>query len=167
MKKNRSLALLLLLVLGGAAYALRVPPGAREAELTLPDGTRIWAELALTAAEQERGLMFRESLPADSGMLFVFADGGVKGFWMKNTFVDLDMVFLDAGMKVLRVFHRVPCSRADQPESEVARVSAPAAEVLELAAGTARAHRLKPGSVIRVRFPPPVLRVPHRGTRVK
>jgi hypothetical protein len=152
MKKSSLLALALAL-LAGAASALKVPSGAREAELILPDGAKVRAELALTSAEQERGLMFRETLAADRGMLFVFSDGGYKNFWMKNTFVDLDMVFLDSGMKVLKVFHRVPRSRADQPESEVARASGPAAAVLELAAGTARAHRVKPGSVLRVFFP--------------
>ena len=137
----------------GAPASLRVPEGASAAELRLPDGFRIMAELALTPEQQERGLMFRRKLPADRGMLFVFGDPGVKYFWMKNTFIDLDMVFLDSGLKIVRIFHRVPRSTADQPESEVARSSSPASCVLELAAGTARAHRLQPGMTLKISFP--------------
>ena len=152
--KKYSLLLLAPLLFCGSALALRVPKGAALAELTLPDGFVARVELALTAESQAKGLMFREELPRNGGMLFVF--GGLEGrsFWMKNTFIDLDMVFLDGDLKVLRVFHRVPRSSPGQAESEVARVSAPAACVLELPAGTARAHRVKPGSKLKISFPP-------------
>lgn len=148
------------LLFAGAPAYLRVPEGASLAELRLPDGFRIRAELALTPAQQERGLMFRRELPSDRGMLFVFRDAGVKYFWMKNTLIDLDMVFLDPGLKVIRIFHRVPRSTADQPESEVARASSPASCVLELAAGTARAHRLRPGMTLKISFSKPQPPVP-------
>jgi hypothetical protein len=155
MKKNKLfLAALLAAALCGHAAALKVPAGAVRAELTLPDGFKVSAELALTPAQQSKGLMFRPSLDPGAGMLFVFKDPGPKSFWMKNTLIDLDMVFLDADLKVLKVFHRVPRSRADQPEDEIARASAPASLVLELPAGAARAHRLKPGSVMKISFPP-------------
>ncbi len=156
--KTPSLSRLLLpalLLAGTAAAALEVPRGAREARLTLPDGAVVEAELALTPEEQAKGLMFRESLPAGRGMLFVFRDGGLKSFWMKNTLIDLDMVYLDAELKVLKVFHRVPRSRRGAPEEEVARVAAPASAVLELPAGYARAHRLRPGVRLKVSFPAP------------
>lgn len=154
MPKNKFLAAALLLSFAAAAQALRVPAGAREASLLLPDGSDVRVELALTPEAQARGLMFRTELRSGQGMLFVFGDGGVKSFWMKNTLIDLDMIFLDADLKVLRVFHRVPRSTADQPESEVARAAAPASLVLELPAGSARAHRIRPGSALRISFPP-------------
>ena len=154
MKKNKSLlAALLALVLCGSAAALKIPPGAGSAELTLPDGFAVSAELALTPAQQSKGLMFRPSLAPGEGMLFVFKDPGMKSFWMKNTLIDLDMVFLDVELKVLKIFHRVPRSRIDQPEDEVARASSLASVVLELPAGSAREHRLKPGSVLKINFP--------------
>ena len=147
-------SLALLLALAGAAAALKVPPGAAVAELALPDGFRVKAELALTREKQARGLMFRESLAPGAGMLFVFDEPGVKTFWMKNTLIDLDMVFLDGELKVLKVFHRVPRSTgADQPESELARASAPATCVLELPAGTARAHKVRPGARLKASSP--------------
>ncbi|MBI4350860.1 MAG: DUF192 domain-containing protein [Elusimicrobia bacterium] len=156
MKRNSPfLAALSAALLCGAAFALRVPGGESRAELTLPDGFRVRAELALTAAAQAKGLMFREELADDGGMLFVFGGTERRSFWMKNTFLDLDLVFLDGDLKVLKVFHRVPRSRPGQPESELARVSAPAACVLELPAGAARAHRVRPGAKIKIAFPPP------------
>jgi len=156
MKKNSLfLPFLAALLLCGPAAALRVPPGVSSAELTLPDGFVVRAELALTPETQSKGLMFREELARDKGMLFVFGVVEPKSFWMKNTFIDLDMVFLDSELKVLRVFHRVPRSRPGQPESELARASAPAACVLELAAGSARAHRVRPGSKLKISFPLP------------
>lgn len=153
MKKIKLAAVLLLAA--QAAWALRVPPGAREARLVMPDGAAVLAELALTPAEHARGLMHRTELPAGRGMLFVFSALGARQFWMKNTLIDLDMVFLDPGLKVLRVFHRVPRSSAGTPDAEVARVSGEAALVLEVPAGYARVHGLKPGVKLGVSFPAP------------
>lgn len=145
--------LLALALLAARAYALRVPPGASSAELALPDGFKVAVELALTPEAQAKGLMFREALPPGRGMLFVFKEPGQKSFWMKNTFIDLDMVFLDGTLKVLKVFHRVPRSGPDQPEAEVARASSPASLVLELPAGAARAHGIRPGTRLKISFP--------------
>lgn len=155
MRKNRLfIPALAALLLCGAAPALRVPPGASSAELTLPDGFVVRAELALTPEAQSKGLMFRRELPPDRGMLFVFPRQELKAFWMKNTFIDLDMVFLDADLKVLRVFHRVHRSSPGQTDSEVARASAPAACVLELPAGAAQAHRVRAGLKLKISFLP-------------
>ena len=102
MKKNKVILIALLAAAFlGRAYAVKVPAGADRAELTLPDGFRVSAELALTPDQQAKGLMFRPSLAPGAGMLFVFKDPGMKSFWMKNTIIDLDMVFLDAGLKVV------------------------------------------------------------------
>lgn len=154
MKKNRLLLLAVPFVcLWAAAASLRVPSGAASALLVLPDGFKVSAELALTPETQQKGLMFRDELPAGRGMLFVFEELAPRAFWMKNTWVDLDMVFLDGDLKVLKVFHRVPRSVPGQPDSEVARASAPAALVLELPAGAARAHKVKPGARLKISFP--------------
>src|SRR5690606_18293913 len=80
---------------------------AGEAALTVPTERLVIAdgggkqhlfdvELALTPEEQMRGLMFREELADDGGMLFVFPDEQHRAFWMKNTLVPLDMVFIRA-----------------------------------------------------------------------
>jgi hypothetical protein len=153
MKRTSLLLAAVLCGLVPAAGALRVPAGAVAAEITLPDGYKVAAELALTPEEQAKGLMFRDTLPPGRGMLFVFSEHAPRSFWMKNTFVDLDMVFIDDRLKVVKVFHRVPRSRPGQAEPEIARASSPAALVLELPAGAARAHGVKPGVRLKVAFP--------------
>lgn len=138
----------------GLAGAFEIPKGAGEAVLALPDGFKVRVELALTREEQSKGLMFRTELKEDRGMLFVFAEPGDKSFWMKNTLVELDIVFLDKDLKIGKVFHRVTPSSPEQGE-DVARVEAPARCVLELAGGAARKHGLKPGARLKISFPPP------------
>jgi hypothetical protein len=144
-----------LLLVSRPAGAFEVPKGAAEASLVLPDGFKVRAELALTPEEQSKGLMFRTELREDRGMLFVFEDAGEKNFWMKNTFVELDMIFLNKDLKAGRIFHRVTPSSPGQGDQEVSRVSAPALYVLELAGGAARKHGLKPGSPLKISFPRP------------
>ncbi|MEI7482914.1 MAG: DUF192 domain-containing protein [Elusimicrobiota bacterium] len=160
MKINKILALSLLFSAGLAAFvpilagAFEIPKGAVEAALGLPDGFRVKVELALTPEAQEKGLMFRNELAGDRGMLFVFTEGSEKNFWMKNTFVELDIIFLDKELKVVKTFHRVAPSKPGQSDFDVARVGAPAFYVLEIAGGAARKHGLKPGASLKISFPP-------------
>lgn len=88
-------------------------------------------ELALTPKEQERGLMFRKSLPEGQGMLFDFKEERPLTFWMKNTYVSLDMIFIRADGTVLSI------ARNTTPLSENSVPSGgPARAVLEVVAGT-------------------------------
>jgi len=73
-------------------------------------GEKITVEIANTGQERETGLMFRKSLCQDCGMLFVFEREGMYSFWMKNTFIPLDMVFIDANLTVVDVLYAVPCT---------------------------------------------------------
>lgn len=73
-------------------------------------GEKIIVEMAKTEKEIQTGLMFRESLCPDCGMLFVFKEEGLYSFWMKNTLITLDMVFIDANLTVVDVLHAVPCT---------------------------------------------------------
>jgi uncharacterized membrane protein (UPF0127 family) len=103
--------------------------------------------MARTPEEQAQGLMFRESLPPQSGMLFPFTEKGVHKFWMKNTMIPLDIIWIDSDGKVLFVSADTPPCRADPcpnygPES-------PAASVLEIAGGLAKTEKVEPGSAIR------------------
>ena len=64
--------------------------------ITYPKGTRILAEVVDTPAKRASGLMFRDRLAPDRGMLFVFEEAGAWSFWMKNTMIALDILWLAA-----------------------------------------------------------------------
>ena len=114
-------------------------------QLILPDRAVIFAEVADTPENREIGLMFRKELPKDYGMLFVFPQEQALQFWMKNTLVDLDMVWISADKKITGIHRDVPKSRADTPDEAVARRMGAGKYVLELPAGAALRHRLQVG----------------------
>src|SRR5262249_16781860 len=99
--------------------------------------------LALTPAQQQQGLMFRRSMAADAGMLFVFPASEIQTFWMKNTLIPLDMVFIAADGHIVDIHERaVPMSETNISSK------APGRAVLELNGGTAARLGIKPGAVV-------------------
>lgn len=118
---------------------------------------RFSVELATTAPARERGLMFRDQMEAGHGMLFLFDSDQPLAFWMKNTKIALDIVYLDSRRRVVSIQAGVPpCSAGDRCPAYPA--SAPAMYVLELNAGNAEVLGLKIGDP--VRFAPSI---PPRG----
>lgn len=110
-----------------------------------PNGTVIHAELADTALKRAQGLMFREHLADDRGMLFIFGDAQPWTFWMKNTKIPLDIIWMDAKKTIIHIERNTPiCTRQDdgcpQYHSEEG-----ALYVLELGAGRAAALQLQRG----------------------
>ena len=104
-------------------------------------------ELALTDAERAKGLMFRKSMPNDRGMLFEFSDEAERAFWMKNTYISLDILYIDAKGKVVSI------SRNAQPFNETPLPSnAPAKGVLELNGGLSERLGIQPGDTVRHSF---------------
>jgi len=130
--------------------ALPTPPPAQASpkppRAVLDDGFVIRLELALTPDEITQGLMFRPSLAADRGMLFLFEVDRVPSFWMKHTMIPLDLLFLDGqGAIVDLVENAQPCAADPCPQYIPSRaVSA----VLEVSAGTAARHGLAIGKRI-------------------
>ena len=99
-------------------------------EGTLQAGTCTFLlEVADTGEERARGLMNRPSLPPDRGMLFVWEEESVRGFWMLNTLIPLDIAYLAADGTVLEIVHGVPHS------PEVLRPAQPYRHTLEVNAG--------------------------------
>lgn len=112
----------------------------------LPDGFTVRLDLALTPEEIANGLMFRPSLPPDRGMLFLFTEERYPSFWMKNTLIPLDLVFLDPAGGVVDVIPDVqPCAADPCPTYSP---DASALAVLELGAGGARKHGVEPGTTL-------------------
>jgi uncharacterized membrane protein (UPF0127 family) len=101
-------------------------------------------ELARTEDEQVRGLMFRQSLASGTGMLFLFERSEKHKFWMKNTYIPLDMIFIDERMKVVYVEENAePLTlEARGPEVDIRYV-------LEVPGGWARAHGVEQGTLVR------------------
>ena len=104
-------------------------------------------EIAATPEARERGLMDRRFMPMDRGMLFEFERDGSVAFWMKNTYIPLDMVFIARNGRVTRVVDRAePLSETPIPSG------GPCAAVLELNGGVAAQIGLKTGDTVRHPF---------------
>ncbi|MEE9217863.1 MAG: DUF192 domain-containing protein [Acidobacteriota bacterium] len=110
--------------------------GASRARVVFPDGRAFLAEVASTPRERALGLMFRERLGPEEGMVFLFEEAQLHSFWMKNTLIPLDIIWLDAAGRVVHVERQVPPCRAKPCPSLVP--PRPAAWVLEVAGGEAR-----------------------------
>lgn len=107
------------------------------------------AEIASTPQQREQGLMFREALPEGTGMLFVFPEEEVRGFWMHNTLIDLDIAMFDADLVMVDLHHRRAHDR------EVHDSSAPFAWALEMPLGWFEERGIGVGDVAVVLFDDP------------
>lgn len=102
-------------------------------------------EVARTDAERALGLMNRRALAPDAGMLFVFTESDDHVFWMKNTLIPLDMIFVGEDGRVVGVVERA------EPMTVTPRgVGEPSRYVLEVNGGWAAAHEVRPGDAVRL-----------------
>jgi uncharacterized protein len=140
------------LVVAAVAGLSLATPGAQSTALrawvTFPSGIKVSVEIANTEAARARGLMFRKTLAQDQGMIFLFEEPGVHSFWMKNTLIPLDILWLDRSGRIVSIAHAVPPCTVDPCPSY-----APTAEscaVLEVVSGFAKQHRVGVGDRIRI-----------------
>lgn len=101
----------------------------------------VHVEVAKTDEQRERGLMFRRGLPAGQGMIFLFPQSGEHSFWMHNTLIALDMIFLDEDRTVVGVVPDAP-PLTDTPRT----VHEPSRYVVEVGGGEAAAHAVGTGT---------------------
>src|SRR4029078_13401323 len=104
-------------------------------------------EVVLKDEGQGRGLMFRRELPEGQGMLFDFGEEGVREFWMKNTYIPLDMIFIRGDGRIAKTAeHTFPLSEArvssDRPVRAVLEVIAGTSRKLGIAAGDSVSHAI-------------------------
>jgi uncharacterized protein len=113
-------------------------------EIASKGGTRLFTvELAVTDEQRARGLMFRKELPDGQGMLFDFKLEQEVGFWMKNTYIPLDMIFIRADGTIRRI------AANTEPLSERTVASGGAVRyVLEVIGGTAKKLGIEPGDKV-------------------
>lgn len=115
-------------------------------EVEFPSGTSVVVEVAADPESRAEGLMFRPSLSEDRGMLFLFPAKGLHSFWMKNTLISLDIIWVDESRAIVHIEEDVPPCQADPcpSYSPVAKAVA----VLELAAGQVAKRGLRIGDVL-------------------
>jgi uncharacterized membrane protein (UPF0127 family) len=104
----------------------------------------IQAEVAVNDAQREQGLMFREKMPANAGMIFVFDAPGTQCMWMKNTLIPLSVAFIDADGKIVNIEDM----QAQTLDSHCSKKAVPVRYGLEMNLGWFKQKNIKPGMTI-------------------
>lgn len=105
---------------------------------------RFKVELAETQAQQAQGLMFRRQMPPDAGMLFIYSKPQVAAFWMKNTFIPLDMLFIAADGRIVHIHpNATPQSEATITTPQIVKA------VMEINGGLAARLGVRVGDIVR------------------
>lgn len=110
--------------------------------------TIIFVEIASSAEEWKKGLMFRKKLEVNKGMLFISKNEKIRNFWMKNTYISLDIIFISANKKIVGVIENTtPLSK------KLIKIKKPSQYVLEVKAGVVKKAKLKIGDTIEFKTP--------------
>lgn len=129
--------LILLLILTACSSAPYVELG----------NVKVQVEVPATPAEMARGLMQRESLGKNAGMIFVFEKEAKHSFWMKNTLIPLDLIFIDDENKIVDILNAVPCKK-EPCEHYIPKEKA--LYVLEVNNGFAQKHKIEIGEEVNI-----------------
>jgi uncharacterized membrane protein (UPF0127 family) len=126
-------------------------PAMPKVHLSAPQGDiAVGVEVVSTAAQIERGLMFREHLPPDQGMLFLMTEEKNWPFWMHNTLIPLDLIFIASDFKVAGIVENA------EPKTDTLReVQRPSLYVLEVNGGFCAAHKIAAGTKVAFEGVPP------------
>jgi len=115
-------------------------------EVKLPDGARFRAEVVTSKFDMTRGMMFRDSLAPDRGMLFIHGEPGNYPYWMYQVRIPLDLIFMDQNRLIMEVVSNVePCKSESAAKCPKFGGNRRSLFVLELNAGMAEKHKLKLG----------------------
>ena len=138
---RRWLRMSLVLMLGALASPAVRAATFEPLEIVTKSGVQVFSvEIATTEQEKETGLMYRKELADGKGMLFDFSPEQQVSMWMKNTYISLDMIFIRADGRILRIAENTePLSTKIIPSGGLAK------GVLEVIAGTAQKYGIKPG----------------------
>ncbi|MEK7233228.1 MAG: DUF192 domain-containing protein [Elusimicrobiota bacterium] len=153
-------ALLLLLALTPIAHAVdpspsskkclpQTVPAAKKTTLTFPDGKTIKIDIVDTPASREVGLMCVTKMPRTYGMLFVFSQEMDLNFWMKNTLVPLDILWIGPDKKITVIYEKLRESTVDTPDDKIVTAGGRGQFVLELSSGEASRRKLKTGDQLK------------------
>lgn len=121
-----------------------LPRGHVRLEDAFGGARRVEVEIAATAGTRARGMMWRKELAEGKGMLFLFPHEEVQGFWMRNTLIPLDMIFITSDLRVAGIV-----SRAVPRSLESRSVGVPSQYVLEVPGGWTEKVGIRKGSTVR------------------
>ncbi|MBR1086424.1 DUF192 domain-containing protein [Bradyrhizobium manausense] len=132
----------ILVVAGLAVAAVSVHAASfQPLEIVTKNGVQVFSvEMATTEDEKQTGLMYRKELADGKGMLFDFNPEQEVSMWMKNTYVSLDMIFIGADGRILRI-----AENTEPLSTKIISSKGPARAVLEVVAGTAQKYGIRPG----------------------
>ena len=137
-------AALMVFALSTAAAGAALACDPDKIEVLAGQGSRTFSiEIADDPDEQARGLMFRPALPADAGMLFIFDPPRPANFWMRNTMIPLDMIFIDDTGRVESI-----AERSDPYSERVSSSQGDVRAVLEINGGLSRQFGIGPGAQV-------------------
>lgn len=140
---KRSILAAILLIGAGPAHAETFSNGILEIQSD-SEVIRLNIEIADDADERSRGLMFRKSLDDDAGMLFIYPEPRIASFWMKNTLIPLDMLFIDADGKIESI-----ATKTTPFSLKAVRSGAPVLTVLEIDGGDAERLGIDVGDTVK------------------
>lgn len=115
--------------------------------LVIIKGKKIIIEIADSEEERSKGLMFRTSLKENAGMLFIFDQPSIQAFWMKNTLIPLDMIFIDENKRIADIATAQPCTLDPCP---VYKSTRQVIYVLEVNAGFAERNNIDVGDKVEI-----------------
>jgi len=118
-------------------------------DIAMPGGEVVHAEVASTQPQVEKGLMFRTSLAPGRGMLFVFSHEAVQPFWMYQTLIPLDIIWMDANRKIQAMAKDAQPCKTEASQCPTFGGQQPSLFVLEVPAGSIAKYHLKLGDVLR------------------
>ena len=107
----------------------------------------VYIDVADDPQELTRGLMFRKNMESNNGMLFVFEDSANRSFWMKNTFIPLDVIFIDNNLRIVDIKENVQPCLQENPCPSYSSIH-PAKYVLEVNGGFVKENRIKIGDML-------------------
>lgn len=121
--------------------------GKTKSEITIK-GHRVFVEIADSEEKRKRGLMWRKSLDKNSGMLFIYKDSRIRYFWMKNTYISLDIAFIDTNL-VIKTIHTI-----EKTDDSTTLYSSyvPVQYVLEVNSGWLEQHNIHTGDTVTFDF---------------
>ena len=138
---QRSIVVAVVVALCAVASSGAQAASVQSLEIVTRNGVQVFSvEMATTEQEKETGLMYRKQLADGKGMLFDFSPGQQVSMWMKNTYISLDMIFIRADGRILRI-----AENTEPMSTKIISSGGLAKGVLEVVAGTAQKYGIQPG----------------------